>query len=750
MLCALALAVAASAATPVVAYNFHGVKWPDGVVPYFNAATDQSWAVATAVRAWNDSGAHVRFVAVPRSQAKLVIEDDSRKVYCSEGHASVGYARNARVVIFPAHGITHACNPYWAVRVVAHELGHVLGLVHEDRYCATMNSVGSMHGGAQCKPQVLWDWRCRLLEPDDVAGVAAVYGGQPRPPTEPELCPLYPAIGPPTGFSASDDSTGSVLTLTFTRPAEPSIPAFVAPPEWKHNASFAVSGPAPACTADAGHAAAAVLPLARRGGPAPAHHLPGAVAARVHRDLGDRRAGAAERPGEDPRRPAGPLTSSGRSFIFAAHSAEVKMATELFGRTGHRSRSARTCTTSSRADSGSASVPSTRPSRRGVDVAAGRRSHAILQAQQPAHGHGRRHDLVRRLAHRRHRPGRLAELRLGLVVPAARADRPPVRPDRGARRGRRLSHRPDRARVVLRREGAEDARGRAVQRRAARARRQRRGRDERRGVLQAPLPRRQPTARQRTGRQRRGALVDGDRPVRRLRLDRPPELLGRHAGADVGGRLGVLQRRARRDHRGQGPIRRADHACTAARRHATASPATTPASPRRSQSASARTAADRVARDAPGRGHPGCTPRQRCRTPPSPRSTCSPRQSRASPPRPSEPDRRGRAAERRADRDRRPPRGRPCRAGGARDRGRRAGDVLWYWIAIAIALAFASRCWSSSSPRRLRSRRRAAASTPPTSPSRTPSRTTTWHRQAEQLCCSANLTAAETARPSCF
>ncbi len=250
VLCALALAVAAGAVTPVAAYDFNGVKWPGGVVPYFNAASDQGWAVATAVRAWNESGADVRFVAVPRSRAKLVIEDDSRKVYCSEGHASVGYARDARVVIFPAHGITHACNPYWAVRVVAHELGHVLGLVHEDRYCATMNSVGSMHGGAECKPQILWDWRCRLLEPDDVAGVAAVYGGHPRPPTEPELCPLYPAIGSPTGFTASDDATGNVLTLTFTRPAGPAIPAFVAPPEWKHNASFAVSGPAPACTAN--------------------------------------------------------------------------------------------------------------------------------------------------------------------------------------------------------------------------------------------------------------------------------------------------------------------------------------------------------------------------------------------------------------------------------------------------------------------------------------------------------------------
>jgi hypothetical protein len=50
----------------------------------------------------------IRFVAVPRSEAKLLITDPSNKVYCSEGHASVGYVPNAHVVIFPSRGLTHA------------------------------------------------------------------------------------------------------------------------------------------------------------------------------------------------------------------------------------------------------------------------------------------------------------------------------------------------------------------------------------------------------------------------------------------------------------------------------------------------------------------------------------------------------------------------------------------------------------------------------------------------------------------
>src|SRR5258706_8853945 len=94
-LCALGWALGLTAASPGTAYRFHAVAWPGGVVPYFNAAPDQAWAVTQAVQAWNTSGAHVRFVAVPRADAKMVIEEDTHKVYCAEAHASLGDVPNA-------------------------------------------------------------------------------------------------------------------------------------------------------------------------------------------------------------------------------------------------------------------------------------------------------------------------------------------------------------------------------------------------------------------------------------------------------------------------------------------------------------------------------------------------------------------------------------------------------------------------------------------------------------------------------
>lgn len=105
----LSLASLPAGTTSAAAYHFQALKWPGGVVPYYNAAPDQGWAVGQAVDAWNTSGAKIRFVAVPRAEAKLVIEEQTNKVYCAEGRASIGYyPRGAFVLVFPARGLPPA------------------------------------------------------------------------------------------------------------------------------------------------------------------------------------------------------------------------------------------------------------------------------------------------------------------------------------------------------------------------------------------------------------------------------------------------------------------------------------------------------------------------------------------------------------------------------------------------------------------------------------------------------------------
>lgn len=227
LLALLALLAASLTLSPgASAYRAEGRAWPSGVVPYYNAAADQAWSVAQAVNVWNTSGARIRFVAVPLERAKLVIRSTGRTT-CAKAHATVGHVARATVWIWRSGAAASDCDPYWTTSALTHELGHVLGLGHEERGCAAMNPSGSRLGPSSCTRAEPWQWRCRLLEHDDVAGAVALYGGTLRAPRRDAACNLYRPLAAPDDVAAKLD--GDVLRVSLRRPASPLVPAFLAP-----------------------------------------------------------------------------------------------------------------------------------------------------------------------------------------------------------------------------------------------------------------------------------------------------------------------------------------------------------------------------------------------------------------------------------------------------------------------------------------------------------------------------------------
>ncbi len=221
------LLAAAMAAPAAFGFRVGGTAWPGKRIPYFNTDARDRTAVKLAVNAWNHSGAHVRFVAVSRSQAKLLVIASGRHCY-GVGEATIGYGSPAWVRI-----AGHHCNTEATAQLLAHEFGHVLGLNHETRRCATMNPTyysdnGSVRGGDRCHPKApLWEWHCGLLEKDDVRGAIHRYGGRVH--LGPAFCPIY-AAGPAPGIDSvvfDQPVTPATATVTLRRPAPAKIPKFL-------------------------------------------------------------------------------------------------------------------------------------------------------------------------------------------------------------------------------------------------------------------------------------------------------------------------------------------------------------------------------------------------------------------------------------------------------------------------------------------------------------------------------------------
>jgi hypothetical protein len=197
------------------------------VIRYYNDAPDQAWAVQRAVDAWNASGARIRLVAAPAARADVRIEHFSR-VSCSiNSEATVGYTRHARIWIFRRDDASPYCNAYVASEALAHEFGHVLGLGHETRGCATMNPSGTIQGPDLCPKARRWQWRCQLLTGDDVAGAIALYGGTAEPQRGPRDCDLYPGVALPAGLRIDSTPVSHRFQISFRRPPSTRVPAFL-------------------------------------------------------------------------------------------------------------------------------------------------------------------------------------------------------------------------------------------------------------------------------------------------------------------------------------------------------------------------------------------------------------------------------------------------------------------------------------------------------------------------------------------
>jgi hypothetical protein len=165
------------------AYRLEGGRWPTTTIRYFNEVPAYTWAVDTAAFAWNSSGARVRLLKSSRRDANVLV---GIRWFKAAGDAQI-QRRNGRIVGAKV-GIQSGQDRYTMALVTAHEFGHVLGLDHEDRVCATMNTYIAENHPARCPAPPASMWVCRLLRADDVRGAVSLYGGSVRPLRGPEFC----------------------------------------------------------------------------------------------------------------------------------------------------------------------------------------------------------------------------------------------------------------------------------------------------------------------------------------------------------------------------------------------------------------------------------------------------------------------------------------------------------------------------------------------------------------------------------
>ncbi len=223
---ALVLALAASLLASPVAEAQQGYKWRGERVPYFNAAKRYRAEVVAAVKAWNGSGVELRWVKASRRtalQRGVVFDVNNHVVALNGGSGALGVAevrvtgRRATVGIHLVSSLLKqpvAGPKRQAVQVIAHEMGHAIGLTHDDRGCATMNT----RVNGRCKlPPERWQYACQILRPVDVRRAVKLHGGAVRLKPGPVFCsrPRPPRVN---GLSVTMGEDGRTPIVSWRNP----------------------------------------------------------------------------------------------------------------------------------------------------------------------------------------------------------------------------------------------------------------------------------------------------------------------------------------------------------------------------------------------------------------------------------------------------------------------------------------------------------------------------------------------------
>ncbi|MEI2785853.1 MAG: hypothetical protein V9E82_09165 [Candidatus Nanopelagicales bacterium] len=203
------------APTPALAYDSPGQRWPGTTIRVHETfPASWNWSLQRAFETWNDAGAKIRFRVVRRGGEQVTLGYGDTGGYA--GLATIGRRTGAFLRIEPLiYKPLRKRDRVSAAIVLAHELGHVLGLGHSGlRGCRLMAARPLSFCPTPPRP---WQAHCRWLSRDDVRGLLDLYGGRDRRP-ESRWCLREPQ---PPGlqvlFGAGQVSWEPVATLPGTR-----------------------------------------------------------------------------------------------------------------------------------------------------------------------------------------------------------------------------------------------------------------------------------------------------------------------------------------------------------------------------------------------------------------------------------------------------------------------------------------------------------------------------------------------------